>query len=180
MKCQHSPIVSGDKATFLWQRHPDLLNYFPPISFNKGSLFIQNGWVSPSSFCTRETGGSWLLWMRYVKSWRLICQAGQGLDGTSVGQRCCQLRSHQQSETSILSKTQLMLPSATGSFYRMQNQGLKWSMEFHLHRTFADSSHLRFLLKGSCCWVRVRCHINTSVSSANIVMVTFFNLPQKS
>lgn len=80
MKSQHSPTVSGGGAAFLLQYHPDLFHYFLPISFKVfplGSLFTQNGWISTSIFCMRETGGSHLPWMRDSKSQRLICQGGR-------------------------------------------------------------------------------------------------------
>lgn len=146
VKSQPSPPVSGEEATFLCQCHSHLFNYFSPIALDKalplGSLFTQNGWVSTSISCRRETGGSRWPWMRYCKFWRLICQV-TGLTCYLCGAAISSLRHHPFQNV-------VNTPICYGEFCCMQNQNLKWCMAFCLHRTLADSFQLGFLLEGSC------------------------------
>lgn len=177
MKSQPSPPVSGEEATFLCQCHSHLLNYFSPIALNKalplGSLFTQNGWVSTSISCRRETGGSRWPWMRYCKFWRLICQV-TGLTCYLCGAAISSLRHHpfQNVVNTPICYGELLLHAkpefkVVHGILPLQNIGRQLSAGFLVGR--------KLLLR-----VLVPCHVNISVAPANIFMVMFFHLPQRS
>lgn len=175
----HSPLPQSQerKPLFFCQCHPHLFNYFSPIAFHKalpsGSLFTQNSWVSTSISCTSKTGGSQWTWMRYSKFWSLICQV-TGLMCYLCGAAISSLRhpSFWNVVNAPICYGELLLHAkpefkVVHGILPPQNIGRQLSAWFLVGRK---------LLLGVC----VPCHVNISVAPANIFMVMFFHLPQRS